>query len=118
MWSIGVVSEVRRGEWCEDHYATLIIWGVTAHNPDGRRFAYVGPVETPNQLYSEALADRIRAYAGLNRKWTPVDNRHWNETDPVYGSEEYQRQGTEQQWADRERAEDPWFGEESETGFG
>jgi hypothetical protein len=113
-WTISVVSDLAIGPWLEDHYQTLTLWGVTAHNAAGRRFGYAGPVDTDTREEAEGLADRIRAYAAGRPEWSPVDNVHWNEMDPIYGSDEYVRQGTEAAYAARERADDPWYYEDAE----
>jgi hypothetical protein len=109
MWTIGVRHDLGIGEWLEDYYRTLHLFYVTAHNQDGRRFEYHGSLDTATREAAEATAARIQDWARTHAEWTPINNRHWSEVDPVYGSHEYVKQGTEQQWAARERADDPFF---------
>lgn len=54
----------------------------------------------------EILANGIRANNGMINE----NKACWYETDPTYGSEEYQRQGIEMQWATREKTEAGWYG--------
>lgn len=109
-WTISVVSELRLGSFQEDYYPLVSIWGVTAHDATGRRFAYVGPVETGTQEQAQELVARINRHQAVQPAWSPLDRpQYWTETDPVYGSEEYERQDIEGQRAAREVADDPFF---------
>lgn len=109
MWHASPYSEVRQGPWCEDHYREVIAWGVVVSNERGRRYAYCGPVEIQCREQAVALADWVNGHARRHPEWSPeVKADYWNEIDPVYGSEEYQEQGTEYGWTCRERADALW----------
>jgi hypothetical protein len=107
-WSLGIDSHASLGPWQEDHYPTVVTHGVVASNSAGRRFAYCGPVSVDRRVDAEALARRITLYHESHPAWTPVENKHWQEVEPVYGSLEYERQDCEARWANREREDAPW----------
>jgi hypothetical protein len=108
IWHLAPVSEIRRGPWIEDYYATITVYGVWASNASGQRYVYVGPMTN-----SEEGARAIIAYFERTANWSPVGSDQWTETDPVYGSEEYQRLDATGYFAARERMED----EEAEWGM-
>ncbi len=109
MWQIDIRDWASRDGHNEDGELNVVVtWGVIAYNEDGQRFGYCGPVCTRHRQDAQGLADRIRRHQADHPGWTPVDNRHWNESDPVYGSPAYQRGGYEEAWAQRERQEDAW----------
>jgi hypothetical protein len=91
------------------------VFYVVATEPDGRRYrhersfpnlhwvkddelefgGYYGRLE--GELAASKLSETVRRAGG------PINLNSWREIDPAYGSEQYQRQGIEQEraWQDR-----------------
>lgn len=87
----------------------LGLYTIQATTSDGRRFLYGYPDGQPrdgflirelNEFQFDALVIGIGTAGGID-----TSKPCWIESDPVYGSVAYEMSGTEQQWANRERAE-------------
>ena len=75
-------------------------YAVCATTDRGRRFFY-SHCEL-NKAQADALVNRVVAVGS-------IDEKYWAETDPIYGSEEYDAGGYEMMWAERERVEAAWY---------
>lgn len=113
LWHAGAVSEMRFVLW-RDHRRALNVWSVVVVSGEGRRCGYVGPLDAEDRQAAVAMADWINRYIADHPEWSPdLRPEHWTELDPVYGSDEYVRQGAEIENAWRERADDPWYYEDA-----
>jgi hypothetical protein len=101
-WVASVWMEQTLGEWMEDHYPLLNVYGVVVTNERGKRWMYTGPLSHDTKDRAEKTAELINFYIEFNPDWEPKD-KYWTRWYPVYGSKEYQETGEEQVWAARER---------------
>ena len=112
MFAADTLCEVRQAGTTEEGEPRLVdVWVVFATNADGRRF--VARRAFCSDDYRDLLGEKVAAeafvkvvQAALDAGADPSTSDKWREMDPAYGSVEYQRQGTEEAWAARERSDD------------
>ena len=102
MWRAGTNVDLRVGEWREDYYQRVELWGVVVTHTSGARKRYFGPAAPKSKEAAEKLANRVNTWIDNHPDWEPRD-KYWCPIYPVYGSEEYQRSGEEEEWAHQER---------------
>lgn len=105
------LCEVRQAGLTEDNEPRFVdVWVLFATNAEGRRF--VARRAFCSDDYDAHLGEKVAAeafvevvQAALDAGADPATSDKWREMDPAYGSVEYQRQGTEEAWAARERSD-------------
>jgi hypothetical protein len=88
-WRAAPWSDLAIGEWREDHYQGLTLWTVAIESRRGRRLLYCGPVDVSSEDKAAAFAARINRHIADHPDYEPKEQL-WNETYPVYGSDQYE----------------------------
>jgi hypothetical protein len=111
-YEIDVASDVYAGtpHWEDGSARDELVYFVIATAPNGRRFAHFKAFTTEKFTREECeeRVARLAAQIGVARNfgWAgPIDNKHWRETYPVYGSKAYENGQAAEVAAERARDE-------------